>query len=126
MEIEKIEDTGIMSSNLDKTLKLVDIKNKIIDSMYKEAKRNALMSTSEGAYVDPIKPKSLNYKEKYEQAKKTYRRNPSTDCKRDLIETLDRYMDEFTEEMNEMLKDVECKDERDTIQRYINKIRDFR
>lgn len=38
---------------------------------------------------------------------------------------LDDYMDNFTKEMEDMLKDADCQEERETINRYIQKIKNF-
>ena len=41
------------------------------------------------------------------------------------METLDEYMETFTDKMKEMLKDADCSEERETIKRYIDKLKNF-
>lgn len=38
------------------------------------------------------------------------------------MNTLDDYMDSFTSRMEEMLRDADCAEERETIQRYLSKL----
>lgn len=41
------------------------------------------------------------------------------------METVNEYMEDFAQEMQEMLRDADCKEERDTITRYIQQIRNL-
>ena len=62
---------------------------------------------------------------RYSEAKRSYRSTKSGDCKRKLMDTVDEYMDDFAKQMEEMLRDADCKEERDTIQRYLQRIREL-
>ena len=61
--------------------------------------------------------------DKYIDSKHSFRSNKSGDCKQRLMQTLEDYMEEFTGQMEEMLRDSDCAEERTTIQRYINKLK---
>lgn len=39
------------------------------------------------------------------------------------MNTLEEYMDDFSAQMEEMLRDSDCREERDTIKRYLDKIK---
>lgn len=59
----------------------------------------------------------------YMDAKHSYRSGKSPECKQRLMENLEQYMDDFTQQMEEMLRDSDCQEERATIKRYIEKIK---
>lgn len=61
--------------------------------------------------------------ERFMDSKNSYRSSKSPDCKKRMMETLEEYMDDFSHQMEEMLRDSDCQEERDTIKRYINKIK---
>lgn len=69
--------------------------------------------------------RGLEAHRRYMEAKQSYRSTKAPDCKRKLMDTVDEYMDDFARQMEEMLRDSDCKEERDTIQRYLQKIRDL-
>lgn len=39
------------------------------------------------------------------------------------VETLEEHLDELTTEMSDMSKDAECREERDLVKRYVEKLR---
>ena len=47
------------------------------------------------------------------------------DCKKRMLEALENHMDSLTEELSEMSRDADCREERETIRKYIDKIRDM-
>lgn len=61
--------------------------------------------------------------DRYMDSKQSYRTTKSPECKKRLMETLEEYMDDFTERMEEMLRDSDCAEERTTIKRYLDKIK---
>lgn len=61
--------------------------------------------------------------DRYMDSKKSYRTNKSPECKQRLMTTLEDYMDDFAKQMEEMLRDSDCQEERSTIKRYIDKIK---
>lgn len=63
--------------------------------------------------------------ERYMDAKHSYRNGGGSDCKQRLVTTLDNYMDNFSRRMEEMLRDADCAEERETIQRYLHKLRNL-
>lgn len=67
---------------------------------------------------------SMNY-DRYMDSKQSYRANKSSDCKQRLMQTLEDYMEEFSEQMEEMMRDSDCQEERATIKRYLDKIKNI-
>lgn len=63
--------------------------------------------------------------DRYMDSKQSYRNGGGSDCKQRLMATLDEYMDNFSEQMEEMLRDADCAEERETIQRYLRKLKDL-
>lgn len=49
----------------------------------------------------------------------------SEDCKRKMLAALEEHLDELTTEMSDMSKDAECREERDLVKRYVEKLRDM-
>ena len=47
------------------------------------------------------------------------------DCKRKMLAALEEHLDELTTEMSDMSKDAECREERDLVKRYVEKLRDM-
>lgn len=62
-------------------------------------------------------------RERYMESKHSYRSTKSPECKQRLMNTLEEYMDDFSAQMEEMLRDSDCREERDTIKRYLDKIK---
>lgn len=67
---------------------------------------------------------SGNY-DRYMDSKASYRTNKSPECKQRLMNTLEEYMDNFSSQMEEMLRDSDCAEERTTIKRYLDKIKNI-
>lgn len=61
--------------------------------------------------------------DKYMDSKQAYRSGKSPECKQRLMDTLEEYMDDFSQHMEEMLRDADCAEERTTIKRYLDKIK---
>ena len=59
----------------------------------------------------------------YMQTKQSYRNGKSEDCKRRMLAALEEHMDALTEELGEMSKDADCREEGETIARYIDKLK---
>lgn len=66
---------------------------------------------------------SGDHYDRYIDSKQSYRANGSQECKQLLMNTLEDYMDDFAQKMNEMLRDSDCAEERETIHRYLDKIK---
>ncbi len=83
--------------------------------------RNGGGYAREGGYGYDGGTESYN---RYMDSKQSFRQSGGNgDCKRRLMETLDDYMEEFSEQMEEMLRDSDCVEEKETIKRYINKLK---
>lgn len=67
---------------------------------------------------------SGNY-DRYMDSKQSYRSSKSPECKQRLMDTLEDYMDDFSRRMEEMLRDSDCAEERATIKRYLDKIKNI-
>lgn len=63
----------------------------------------------------------MNY-DRYMDSKESYRADKSPECKKRLMDTLENYMDEFSGQLEEMLKDTDCREEKETINRYLKKL----
>lgn len=62
---------------------------------------------------------------RYMEDKQSYRDTKSTDCKKRLMDSLESYMDDFAKQMEEMYNDSDCVEERATIKRYIDKLKNI-
>lgn len=60
---------------------------------------------------------------RYMDQKKSYRSGKDMDCKQRMLAALEEHMDALTGELEEMSRDADCKEERETMRRYIDKIR---
>lgn len=47
------------------------------------------------------------------------------DCKQKMLVALEEHMDALTEELEGMSRDADCREERETMKRYIEKIREM-
>lgn len=61
--------------------------------------------------------------DRYMDSKNSYRSGKSPECKQRLMSTLEDYMEDFSAQMEEMLRDADCQEERETIERYLKKIK---
>lgn len=59
----------------------------------------------------------------YMDKKNSYRSGKDMDCKQRMLAALEEHMDALTGELEEMSRDADCKEERETMRRYIDKIR---
>lgn len=66
-----------------------------------------------------------DYYDKYMESKHSYRSSKSPECKQRLMDTLEEYMNDFSQQMEEMLRDSDCQEERATIKRYLEKIKNI-
>ena len=57
--------------------------------------------------------------------KQSYRAGKSEECKRKMLAALEEHMDELTQEVGDMSKDAECREARETISRYVDKLRNM-
>ena len=55
-------------------------------------------------------------------SKESYRAEKSPECKQRLMDTLEEYMGEFSEQLEDMLKDSDCREEKEIINRYLKKL----
>lgn len=63
--------------------------------------------------------------DRYIDSKHSYRSNKSSDCKQRMMDALEDYMDDFAQKMEDMMRDSDCAEERTTIKRYIDKIKNI-
>lgn len=64
--------------------------------------------------------------DRYMDAKQSYRNNQSMDGKQKLMESLEDYMDDFTEKIKEMSRDADSAEERELINKFMNKLQNIR
>lgn len=68
---------------------------------------------------------SGDHYDQYMDSKASYRSSKSPECKQRLMDTLEDCMDSFSRKMEEMLRDSDCAEERQTISRYLQKIKNL-
>lgn len=61
----------------------------------------------------------------YMTQKQSYRSGKSEDCKRKMLAALEEHLDELTTELSDVSKDAECREERDLVKRYVDKLRNM-
>lgn len=64
--------------------------------------------------------------DRYMDAKQSYRNNQSMDGKQKLMESLEDYMDDFTEKIKEMSRDADSAEERELINKFMTKLQNIR
>ena len=135
---ELMVEKGLSTANIEHAYKLVD--------MYKDLKQVEHWDNEDGddgqsqrgrkrdrmgrysrddGYAYAEGPHEADAKRRYLDAKHSYRTTKSSECKRQLMDTVNEYMEDFAQEMEEMMRDADCKEERDTISRYIQQIRNL-
>jgi len=134
-ELSEISERGLNASNLDNAYKLMtmykDIK-KVESGMYdnggsyNDGSFASRRRDSDGRFMRNTYRGDLGEKyNSYLDSKSAYRSNNTYDAKKDVMHKLEEYMDSFANEMEDMLRDSDSPEERQTIQRYLNKIRTF-
>lgn len=61
----------------------------------------------------------------YMDKKNSYRSGKDMDCKQRMLAALEEHMDALTGELEEMGRDVDCREEKETLGRYIRKLQDI-
>ena len=62
----------------------------------------------------------------YMNEKQSYRTGgKSEDCKRRMLAALEEHLDTVTDELGEMSRDADCREERETIKKYVEKLRNM-
>lgn len=64
--------------------------------------------------------------DRYMDSKMSYRSNQSMDGKQKLMESLEDYMDDFTEKIKEMHRDADTPEEREMISKFMTKLQNIR
>ena len=64
--------------------------------------------------------------DRYMDAKQSYRSNQSMDGKQKLMESLEDYMDDFTEKIKEMARDSDFPEEKELISKFLTKLQNIR
>lgn len=63
---------------------------------------------------------------RYMDAKQSYRNNQSMDGKKRLMDSLEDYMDDFTDKIKEMHRDADSPEEREMISKFMTKLQNIR
>lgn len=61
----------------------------------------------------------------YMDKKNSYRSGKNTDCKQRMLAALEEHMDSLSSELEEMSRDADCREEKETLGRYIRKLQDI-
>ena len=64
--------------------------------------------------------------EEYMDMKRSYRSDKSSDCKKRMMQSLEDYMEDFAKHIEDMSRDADCAEERQMINEYLRKIREFK
>lgn len=170
MELGKIADKGLTTSNLDAAYKLVDMYKDLKNTDYWETKeeyydtvlmemqggyshndgrmmeddysmrgrkrdRMGRYSRDDGMMHEDYRRMGNRGKNQYSRddgysmymdAKQSYRNNQSMDGKQRLMDSLEEYMDDFTEKIKEMARDSDFPEEKEMINKFINKLQSIR
>ena len=116
-ELHKIAEKGLTTSNVDTAYKLVD--------MYKDLKNTDYWETKGEYYMAVLDEMQGGYS-MYMDAKQSYRNDKSMDSKKRLMDSLEDYMDDFTEKIKEMYRDSETGEERELIGKFMSKLQNIR
>lgn len=79
-----------------------------------------------GGYADGYSGDYSGNYDRYMDDKASYRSSKTPECKQRLLQSLEGYMDDFTRQMEEMARDSECQEEKETIMKYIRKLQNIR
>ena len=171
MELGKIADKGLTTSNLDAAYKLVDMYKDLKNTDYWETKgeyydtvlmemqggyshndgrmmeddysmrgrrrdRMGRYSRDDGMMHDerhvrgnrhyPMSDGGYSMYDRYMDNKMSYRTNQSMDGKKKLMDSLEEYMDDFTEKIKEMHRDADTPEEREMISKFMTKLQNIR
>lgn len=150
-EIDKIANKGLSTSNLETAYKLVDMYKDLKtvqameDSEYGEYSNNSYSMRgyddngssyargrgrnarrdSMGRYSRDGMGYSDAY-DRYSQAKYEYRHSRDDGAKQMIMESLDGYMDDMTRKLEDMMQDADTAEEKQTIQRYVQKLKSLK
>lgn len=170
MELGKIADKGLTTSNLDAAYKLVDMYKDLKNTDYWETKgeyydtvlmemqggyshndgrvmeddysmrgrkrdRMGRYSRNDGMMHEDYRRMGNRGRNQYSRddgysmymdAKQSYRNNQSMDGKQRLMDSLEEYMDDFTEKIKEMHRDADTPEEREMISKFMTKLQNIR
>lgn len=170
MELGKIADKGLTTSNLDTAYKLVDMYKDLKNTDYWETKgeyydtvlmemqggyshndgrmmdddysmrgrkrdRMGRYSRNDGMMHEDYRRMGNRGRNQYSRddgysmymdAKQSYRNNQSMDGKQRLMDSLEEYMDDFTEKIKEMHRDADTPEEREMISKFMTKLQNIR
>lgn len=88
---------------------------------------NSYRGTREKHYVRGHYSRSngMDAYDNYMDKKHSYRSAKDADCKQRMLAALEELMEDFTGELEEMSRDVDCREEKETLGRYIRKLQDI-
>lgn len=139
-EISKIADKGLTTSNLETAYKLIDMYKdlKTVEAMegdgYSQNGYSMNGYDNGNSYVRRgehyvrghySRDNGDNYS-RYSQAKYDYRHSRADGDKMRIMDSLEDYMQELTDKLEDMINDSDSQEERQTIQRYITKIKSIK
>jgi len=140
-ELNSIADKGITSGNMERTYKLIDMykdlktvemadgghsERRYANNYDRDSSYAQKRSRTTGRYMRDDGMMHSNAYDEYMDSKQRYRTNHSASCKQEVMDTLDAYMDDFTRRMEELAQDADCREERETIEKYIWKIKQIK
>jgi hypothetical protein len=137
-EINKIAEKGLTSSNIEIAYKLIDMYKdlKTVEAMegagYSEAMSYESYPTSIRSDRNSMRRRDsmgrysrtgADPRDRYMSAKESYRYSHASNDKQSMMDSLDDYMNDMSTKLQEMMQDADTQEEREMIQRYINKVK---
>lgn len=132
-EIDKIADKGLTTSNIEVAYKLIDMYKdlKTVKGMDDYESGNSYgrhyvkghYSMNDGDYSRDNYANDMY--SRYSQAKYDYRHSRNSGNRQAIMNTLDDYMVDITSKLSDMMRDADTQEERDTIKRYMSKIKEM-
>ena len=132
-ELSKIAEKGLTTSNLETAYKLVDMYKDLKNTEYWETKGeyyDYVLMEMQGGYSQndgySMNDGGYSMYDRYMDAKQSYRSNQSMDGKQKLMESLEDYMDDFTEKIKEISRDSDFPEERELVNKLLSKLQSIR
>lgn len=120
-ELDSIRNKGITSSNIDNAYKLVDMLKDLKNIEYWDNKMSGY-SERRYSYGDNNRYDRDSSYNDYMTSKRSYRYSRSPDGKDKMMSSLDKYMNDITEQIEDLARDADTPEEREKMHSYARKI----
>ena len=152
-EMRKITTTGLKTTNIDTAYKIVDMYKDLKEAEVADAKKEYYEMQTGGGYSGRTRDSRGRYTSEYDggyqgggyqrtgryqmaayddvydrylDAKREYQKsNGDGRCKQKMMDTLDEYMNKYIDQIDAMARDADCREERDAIKKYAERLRNI-